>query len=249
MSRLRDNPWVLPASLVVALLLGLLPLPALLQPLRPYWLALVLAYWVIEAPERVGLGIAFASGVVADLLYGGVLGEQALRLVRVETRRFEFSVASAKRKPMQAIRTHARENVDRVREVIAWPVAASRSWRSGFLAGIFDAEGSYSDGILRISNTDAGIIGWIEESLRIFGFRFVIEHIHRDVTKPIDVVRLLGGLRESLRFFHSFDPAISRISLLQAYPDCYSPALAAANAADIAVHRIMRSINTKTQPD
>ncbi|MBH1629165.1 rod shape-determining protein MreD, partial [Stenotrophomonas maltophilia] len=27
MSRLRDNPWVLPASLVVALLLGLLPLP------------------------------------------------------------------------------------------------------------------------------------------------------------------------------------------------------------------------------
>ncbi len=58
MSRLRDNPWVLPASLVVALLLGLLPLPALLQPLRPYWLALVLAYWVIETPERVGLGIA-----------------------------------------------------------------------------------------------------------------------------------------------------------------------------------------------
>ncbi|KAG1316575.1 hypothetical protein G6F63_016017 [Rhizopus arrhizus] len=73
MSRLRDNPWVLPASLVVALLLGLLPLPALLQPLRPYWLALVLAYWVIEAPERVGLGVAFASGVIADLLYGGVL--------------------------------------------------------------------------------------------------------------------------------------------------------------------------------
>ena len=81
MSRLRDNPWVLPASLVVALLLGRLPLPALLEPLRPYGLALVLAYWVSEAPERVGVGIAFASGVVADLLYGGVLGEQALRLV------------------------------------------------------------------------------------------------------------------------------------------------------------------------
>ncbi len=81
MSRLRDKPWVLPASLVVALLLGLLPLPALLQPLRPYWLALVLAYWVIEAPEARRPGIAFASGVIADLLYGGVLGEQALRLV------------------------------------------------------------------------------------------------------------------------------------------------------------------------
>ena len=81
MSRLRDNRWVLPASVIVGLLLGLLPLPALLQPLRPYWLALVLAYWVIESPDRVGLGVAFASGVVADILYGGVLGEQALRLV------------------------------------------------------------------------------------------------------------------------------------------------------------------------
>jgi DNA repair photolyase len=133
-----------------------------------------------------------------------------LRLARVETRRFEFCVASNKRKAMQAIRTHARLNVDRVREIIAWPAVATRSWRAGFLAGIFDAEGTYGDGILRISNTDAGIIDCIRESLRAFGFRFVIEHIHHEVTKPIDVVRLLGGLRESLRFFHSFDPAISR---------------------------------------
>jgi len=81
MTRLRDNRWVLPVSVIAALMLGLLPLPPLLQPLRPYWLALVLAYWVIETPERVGLGVAFASGVIADLLYGGVLGEQALRLV------------------------------------------------------------------------------------------------------------------------------------------------------------------------
>ena len=81
MSRLRDGGWVLPASLVVALLLGLLPLPDVLQPLRPYWLALVLAYWVIEAPSRAGLGLAFCVGLVADLVYGGLLGEQALRLV------------------------------------------------------------------------------------------------------------------------------------------------------------------------
>lgn len=80
MSRPR-NHWVLPVSLVVALLLGLLPLPVMLQPLRPYWLALVLAYWVIEEPDKVGLGITFSVGVVADLLYGGILGEQSLRLV------------------------------------------------------------------------------------------------------------------------------------------------------------------------
>ena len=80
MSRAR-NPWILPLSVFVALLLGLLPLPDLLQPLRPYWLALVVAYWVIEDPDRVGLGFAFAMGLLADLAFGGLLGEQALRLV------------------------------------------------------------------------------------------------------------------------------------------------------------------------
>ncbi|HVJ38754.1 MAG TPA: rod shape-determining protein MreD, partial [Stenotrophomonas sp.] len=78
---IRRNQWVLPVSVVVALLLGLLPLPLVIQPLRPYWLALVLAYWVIEDPDRVGLGFVFVAGVVADLLYGSLLGEQPLRLV------------------------------------------------------------------------------------------------------------------------------------------------------------------------
>lgn len=80
MSRAR-NDWVLPVSVFVALLLGLLPLPDLLQPLRPYWLALVVAYWVIDDPDRTGLGFAFAMGLLADLAFGGLLGEQALRLV------------------------------------------------------------------------------------------------------------------------------------------------------------------------
>ena len=80
MSRVR-NGWVLPVSLLLALLLGLIPLPATLQPMRPYWLALVLAYWVLEEPERIGLGMAFVMGLVADLAFGGLFGEQAMRLV------------------------------------------------------------------------------------------------------------------------------------------------------------------------
>jgi len=78
----RDTArWVLPASLFAALLLGLLPLPEALVPLRPYWLALVVAFWVLESPQRAGLGFAFAVGLVADLAFGSLLGEQALRLV------------------------------------------------------------------------------------------------------------------------------------------------------------------------
>ena len=80
MSRPRHG-WLLPVSLLLALLLGLLPLPASLQPFRPYWLALVLAYWVLEEEDRAGLGLAFLVGVAADIAYGGLLGEQSLRLV------------------------------------------------------------------------------------------------------------------------------------------------------------------------
>lgn len=80
MSRMRVG-WILPLSIVVALLLGLLPLPDVLQPLRPYWLALVVAYWVIEAPDHAGLGFAVIVGLIADLMFGMLLGEQALRLV------------------------------------------------------------------------------------------------------------------------------------------------------------------------
>jgi len=41
MSRERAA-WVLPVSIVVALLLGLLPLPAPIMALRPYWLGLLM---------------------------------------------------------------------------------------------------------------------------------------------------------------------------------------------------------------
>lgn len=79
MSRPR-RPWLFPASVFAALLLGLIPLPVAIQPLRPYWLALVLAYWLLEDHERVGLGVAFVVGLLADIAFGSALGEQALRL-------------------------------------------------------------------------------------------------------------------------------------------------------------------------
>lgn len=78
----RQRPgWLLPVSVLVALLLGLVPLAPSLQPLRPYWLALVVAYWTIEDPDNIGLGFAFLVGLLADLAFGSLLGDQALRLV------------------------------------------------------------------------------------------------------------------------------------------------------------------------
>ena len=68
-------------SLVFALMSMLVPLPAPLQPFKPYWPALFLLYWCLEAgDQRVNLGLAFCIGLGADLLDGVLLGEQAMRL-------------------------------------------------------------------------------------------------------------------------------------------------------------------------
>jgi DNA repair photolyase len=126
----------------------------------------------------------------------------------IETTQFAFASGSVR--PMQAIRASSRDKVGRIRELIAWPDAPPRAWQAGFLAGIFDAEGSYSGGVLRISNTDGEIIRRLCDALRAFDFRFVIEHYAGETRKPIDYVRIVGGLREHLRFFHTVDPAITR---------------------------------------
>ncbi len=81
MSRTRAQGWLFGGSLAIAFLLQLTPLPQFLLPLKPYWIGLVLIYWTIELPDKVGLGSAFALGLGADALSGELLGEQALRLL------------------------------------------------------------------------------------------------------------------------------------------------------------------------
>ncbi len=133
-----------------------------------------------------------------------------LSLERLETNRFRFTAGSDTHRPMYAIRTSACDKVNQIWRIIAWSPAPSKSWYAGFLSGMFDAEGGYSGGILRISNTDPAIISRLAEALAVFGFRFVLEHVSHQDRKPVTVVRVVGGLCEHLRFFHSFDPVISR---------------------------------------
>jgi DNA repair photolyase len=128
----------------------------------------------------------------------------------IATNEFRFQAAAGQRREMNAIGANSRWKVEAIRHLIAWPNEASRQWRAGYLAGIFDAEGSFSQTVFRIPNTDPEIIGWIRTSLQEFGFRFAVEHRPHQDRKPMDVVRLIGGLPEHLRFFHSFRPAIIR---------------------------------------
>ena len=77
----RDRALPVVVTLALAMLLTVLPLPYILQPMRPYWVALVMIFWCLETRGLITLGSAFLTGLVLDLLTGSLLGMHALGLV------------------------------------------------------------------------------------------------------------------------------------------------------------------------
>jgi DNA repair photolyase len=126
----------------------------------------------------------------------------------IDREEFLFAAASGSTRENRAIRDQTRGGFERISEAISWPRGVPELWCRGFLAGIFDAEGCYSRGILRIANCGPVIIDWTAWSLRKLGFDFAIEPSGRP--NGLANVRLRGGLREAIRFFHICDPAITR---------------------------------------
>ena len=145
-------------------------------------------------------------------LEGLIRAKQFLAGGGISTRQFVFTEAVGSRQAMHAIRNQTMAGVDGIIELIAWPAEISDSWCKGFLAGIFDAEGSHLNGILRISNADATILETIETCLRRFDMPYVRE---RPDVRGIACIRLVGGLRHHLRFFQMVDPAITRKRVIE----------------------------------
>ena len=119
-----------------------------------------------------------------------------------------FAQAAGRRRQIWSIYTSRQSLTDRVRELVEWPLLPSLDWCRGFLAGVFDAEGSRSDFALRITNTDAQILAWIEVCAKHLGF--AVAHDRTTNKNGLTWVRIRGGLVEHLRFFHLTDPAITR---------------------------------------
>lgn len=70
--------WVIMLTLTVAFLLDSLPLPLWLARLNPDWLALVLIYWCLVLPQRVGIGTGWVLGLLVDAARSSLLGQHAL---------------------------------------------------------------------------------------------------------------------------------------------------------------------------
>lgn len=78
-----DNWLVYVVMLVGALALSVVPLPAGVAPFRPDWAALLMLYWTLISPRRMGLFTAFWTGLALDTLTGALLGQHALALLLV----------------------------------------------------------------------------------------------------------------------------------------------------------------------
>lgn len=70
-------------SFIAALLLTIIPLPDWARYGRPDWVCLVLIYWCLALPERVGVITGWFMGLLLDLLTGTLLGQHALSLTIV----------------------------------------------------------------------------------------------------------------------------------------------------------------------
>jgi rod shape-determining protein MreD len=81
MNTSRDKLGPVLVTLAIAIVLTILPLPSILIPLRPYFVALVLIFWCLETQNIITLGSAFFTGLLLDLLTGSLLGMHGLGLV------------------------------------------------------------------------------------------------------------------------------------------------------------------------
>ena len=74
---------VIVLTFVVALLLTIMPLPEWARYARPDWVGLVLIYWCLALPDRVGVITGWFAGLLVDLVTGTILGQHALALTIV----------------------------------------------------------------------------------------------------------------------------------------------------------------------
>ncbi len=73
---LPANPFFIGFTLLMALAFNMLPVGRV--PAMPDLLALVLVFWNVHQPRRVGVGVAFALGLFMDVHEGSMLGQHAL---------------------------------------------------------------------------------------------------------------------------------------------------------------------------
>ena len=70
-------------SVIAAFMLAIMPLPEWAIEFRPEWVMLVLIFWAITEPSKIGITVAWFAGLLLDVSYGTLMGQHAIGMVLV----------------------------------------------------------------------------------------------------------------------------------------------------------------------
>jgi len=70
-------------TIIGAFMLAIIPLPDWAAEFRPDWVTLVLIYWAMAIPTKIGVTVAWFAGLLLDVSYGTLMGQHALGMVLV----------------------------------------------------------------------------------------------------------------------------------------------------------------------
>ncbi|MEJ2618870.1 MAG: rod shape-determining protein MreD [Candidatus Thiodiazotropha sp.] len=74
----QNRMSVIYLSLLAGFILTIMPLPEWANAFRPQWVVLILIFWCMTLPERIGVGVGWTTGFLLDVLTGTLLGQHAL---------------------------------------------------------------------------------------------------------------------------------------------------------------------------
>ena len=83
MKKSKKGNGIIAMSFIIAIMLTALPLPDWAVNWRPDWVAIVLIYWCMAVPDRIGIFIAWFLGLLLDVQQGNILGQNALSMTLI----------------------------------------------------------------------------------------------------------------------------------------------------------------------
>ena len=110
---------------------------------------------------------------------------------------------------MSGIRTNSQSSYNKINKLILYKT--NKEYLRGFLAGAYDAEGSFSCNNLRIPNSDKEYLDTFMKACKKLKINCKIEKGYKSTgIKKVKTLRIFGGITNHVKFFSIVDPAIVR---------------------------------------
>jgi len=78
----KNDPLLLLTKItIIALIIGAISLPSILETISPFWMLIFFIYWIIYTDTKTVYLFALILGLLTDILQGSILGQNALALL------------------------------------------------------------------------------------------------------------------------------------------------------------------------